>query len=123
MNASAAAADCVVEGGDDDAIYGPPHAPPHHVSFYFFTIREDINSVLMTVMQGLLDKYGIDPAKIGRLEVGAWQAGMYFSPREERDERVKKPLTSSSFLAFAQRRTPGWWPPATRSKGEIMPRN
>ncbi|CAM9604663.1 unnamed protein product [Pylaiella littoralis] len=32
--------------------------------------REDINSVLMTVMQSLLEKYGIDPAKIGRLEVG-----------------------------------------------------
>lgn len=31
--------------------------------------REDINSVLMTVMQSLLEKYGIDPAKIGRLEV------------------------------------------------------
>ena len=31
--------------------------------------REDINSVLMTAMQGLLDKYNIDPAKIGRLEV------------------------------------------------------
>ncbi|CAN0315808.1 unnamed protein product, partial [Scytosiphon promiscuus] len=37
----------------------------------FVDDREDINSVLMTVMQGLLDKYGIDPAKIGRLEVGS----------------------------------------------------
>lgn len=33
------------------------------------SFREDINSVLMTVMQGLLEKYSIDPAKIGRLEV------------------------------------------------------
>eukprot|EP00903_Cladosiphon_okamuranus_P006122 g6026.t1 len=32
--------------------------------------REDINSVLMTVMQNLLEKYSVDPAKIGRLEVG-----------------------------------------------------
>lgn len=34
-----------------------------------YKYREDINSVLMTVMQGLLDKYSIDPAKVGRLEV------------------------------------------------------
>ncbi|CAM9280946.1 unnamed protein product, partial [Ectocarpus sp. 8 AP-2014] len=36
----------------------------------FVDDREDINSVLMTVMQSLLEKYDIDPAKIGRLEVG-----------------------------------------------------
>lgn len=38
--------------------------------------REDINSVLMTAMQGLLDKYGIDPARIGRLEVRKKRAGL-----------------------------------------------
>ncbi|CAM9206647.1 unnamed protein product [Discosporangium mesarthrocarpum] len=36
----------------------------------FVDDREDINSVLMTVLQNLLEKYNIDPAEIGRLEVG-----------------------------------------------------
>lgn len=34
-----------------------------------YLFREDINSVLMTAMQGLLEKYKIDPREIGRLEV------------------------------------------------------
>lgn len=32
--------------------------------------REDINSVCLTVVQSLLEKYSIDPRSIGRLEVG-----------------------------------------------------
>ncbi|CAM9856572.1 unnamed protein product, partial [Chrysoparadoxa australica] len=32
--------------------------------------REDINSVCLTVLEGLLEKYDIDRASIGRLEVG-----------------------------------------------------
>lgn len=47
------------------------HAPP--------TSREDINSVLMTAMQRLLEKNDIDPATIGRLEVSL------FSQRKERE--------------------------------------
>lgn len=38
------------------------------------TFREDINSVLMTAMQSLLEKYDIDPTKIGRLEVRGMKA-------------------------------------------------
>ena len=32
--------------------------------------REDINSICLTAVHGLLDKYNISPASIGRLEVG-----------------------------------------------------
>jgi len=32
--------------------------------------REDINSISLTVVQSLLEKYGISPTEIGRLEVG-----------------------------------------------------
>lgn len=32
--------------------------------------REDVNSIALTVVQNLLEKYEIDPAEIGRLEVG-----------------------------------------------------
>lgn len=32
--------------------------------------REDINSISLSVVQGLLDKYDISPKDIGRLEVG-----------------------------------------------------
>lgn len=32
--------------------------------------REDINSICLTVVNSLLEKYGIDPKQIGRLEVG-----------------------------------------------------
>ncbi|CAM9992785.1 unnamed protein product [Scytosiphon promiscuus] len=55
----------------------------------FVDDREDINSVLMTVMQGLLDKYGIDPAKIGRLEVGGWEAAVRISAANHRLARLR----------------------------------
>ena len=32
--------------------------------------REDINSIALTVVQSLLDKYDIDPEEVGRLEIG-----------------------------------------------------
>lgn len=32
--------------------------------------REDVNTICMTAVEGLLSKYGIDPAMIGRVEVG-----------------------------------------------------
>ena len=32
--------------------------------------REDINSISLTVVKGLLEKYGIDPMSIGRMEIG-----------------------------------------------------
>lgn len=36
----------------------------------FVDDREDINSIMLTAVQRLLDNYGIDPKQIGRLEVG-----------------------------------------------------
>jgi len=36
----------------------------------FVTDREDIASVLMTAVQRLLERFGVDPAHVGRLEVG-----------------------------------------------------
>jgi len=32
--------------------------------------REDINSIALTVVQSLLEKYEIDPTDVGRLEIG-----------------------------------------------------
>eukprot|EP01042_Synura_sphagnicola_P021891 gene21891-27865_t len=32
--------------------------------------REDINSVALTVVHSLLEKYNIDPRQVGRIEVG-----------------------------------------------------
>jgi len=32
--------------------------------------REDINSICLTVVQSLLEKYGVSPSEVGRLEVG-----------------------------------------------------
>ncbi len=36
----------------------------------FVDDREDINSVCLTAVQRLLDRYQIDPKSVGRLEVG-----------------------------------------------------
>ena len=36
----------------------------------FVDDREDINSVCLTAVAGLLEKYNIDPKAIGRIEVG-----------------------------------------------------
>lgn len=36
----------------------------------FVDDREDINSVCLTAVQRLLDRYSLDPRSIGRLEVG-----------------------------------------------------
>jgi hydroxymethylglutaryl-CoA synthase len=36
----------------------------------FVDDREDINSIALTAVAGLLEKYDIDPAQVGRLEIG-----------------------------------------------------
>lgn len=36
----------------------------------FISDREDINSIMMTAVSRLLERYSIDPHSVGRLEVG-----------------------------------------------------
>ena len=36
----------------------------------FVNELEDVNSIMMTAVQTLLEKYDVDPKQIGRLEVG-----------------------------------------------------
>jgi hydroxymethylglutaryl-CoA synthase len=36
----------------------------------FVDDREDVNSIFLTVVQNLLEKYGVSPSEVGRLEVG-----------------------------------------------------
>merc|ERR1712188_187084 len=39
-------------------------------SMAFASVEEDINSIMLTAAQSLLEKYDISPLSIGRLEVG-----------------------------------------------------
>lgn len=63
----------------------------------------------MTVMQGLLEKYGIDPAKIGRLEVREEDFGRSAPTRGKkgkRGERVRVAMDANPRMnaRFWQRR-------------------